>query len=276
MLASQRRRLIDEELRRSGEVRVADLAASLDVSEMTVRRDLEVLQEAGVLVKVHGGAVPVGRSAEEPGFDAKLARATAEKDAIARAALDVVRPGSSVALSGGTTTWSLARLLGTVKGVTVVTNSLSAAAELYRNNPPTPVVLSGGVRTPSDALVGPVADAAIRSLYVDVLFLGVHGMDPEAGYTTPNLAEAETNRTLVAQARRVVVLADSSKWRTVGLCRIGALDSATMVITDDGLVGEARRHLGEAAELVVVPVGRREPAEEAVATADRRRSRVAG
>lgn len=252
MLASQRQRRIAEQLQQSGAVRVADLASALGVSEMTVRRDLERMQEAGVLTKVHGGAVPVGRSAEEPGFDAKLERATAEKAAIARSALTLVQPGSSVALSAGTTTWSLARLLPSVPGITVLTNSLSAAAELHRQDPATPVVLSGGVRTPSDALVGPVADASIRSLYVDLLFLGVHGMDPDAGFTTPNLAEAQTNRTLVANARRVVVLADSSKWRTVGLSRIAALDAADMVITDDGLPSEARRVLGEACELVLV------------------------
>ncbi|HET9076877.1 MAG TPA: DeoR/GlpR family DNA-binding transcription regulator [Acidimicrobiales bacterium] len=255
MLASQRRRHIADELTRAGAVRVADLAAALGVSEMTVRRDLERMQDAGVLTKVHGGAVPVGRSAEEPGFDAKLARATAEKAAIARAALTVVQPGSSVALSAGTTTWSLARLLPSVPGITVLTNSLSAAAELHRQDPATPVVLSGGVRTPSDALVGPVADASIRSLYVDLLFLGVHGMDPEAGFTTPNLAEAETNRTLVANARRVVVLADSTKWRTVGLSRIAPLDTADVIISDEGLPAEARRVLAEAAELVLVPLG---------------------
>lgn len=234
---------------------MADLAIALDVSEMTVRRDLERMQEAGVLVKVHGGAVPAGRSAEEPGFDVKLERATAEKSAIAKAAVDLVLPGSSVALSGGTTTWSLARLLPSVPGITVLTNSLSAAAELHRQGPVPSVVLSGGVRTPSDALVGPIADAAIRSLYVDLLFLGVHGMDPDAGYTTPNLAEAETNRTFVANARRVVVVADSSKWRTVGLSRIAPLEAADVVITDEGLPLEARRALSEVTELVVAPLG---------------------
>ncbi len=99
-----------------------------------------------------------------------------------------------------------------------------------------------------------IADTAIRSLYVDLLFLGVHGMDPEAGYTTPNLAEAETNRTLVANARRVVVLADSSKWRTIGLCRIAPLRAADVVVTDDELPLDARRVLGDATELIIVPV----------------------
>lgn len=255
MLASQRRHRIAQELERSGAVRVAELAAALGVSEMTVRRDLERLEDAGALTKVHGGAVPVGPSSEEPGFDIKLGRATAEEAAIARAAISLVSPGSSVALSAGTTTWSLARLLPSVPGVTVLTNSLTAAAELHRRGPGLPLVLSGGTPTPSDALVGPIADSAIRSLYVDVLFLGVHGMDPDAGYTTPNLAEAQTNRTLVANARRVVVVADSTKWRTIGLSRIAPLDAADMVVTDDGLDLDGRRLLGDVTELVLAPVG---------------------
>jgi DeoR/GlpR family transcriptional regulator of sugar metabolism len=127
MLASQRRQRIAEELERNGAVKVTDLAAALEVSEMTVRRDLERMQEAGLLVKVHGGAVPIGRRAEEPGFDAKLGRAMAQKAAIAELAVGLVSPGSSVALSAGTTTWSLARLLPSVPGITVLTNSLSAA-----------------------------------------------------------------------------------------------------------------------------------------------------
>lgn len=255
MLASQRQSQIADRLAEFGAVRVTDLAAALGVSEMTVRRDLERMQSTGLLTKVHGGAVPIGRSAEEPGFDTKLSRATAEKAAIARAALSLVRPGSSVALSAGTTTWSIARLLPGVTGITVLTNSLSAAVEIHHHGPTTPVVLSGGMRTPSDALVGPVADSTIRSLYVDVLFLGVHGMDPDAGYTTPNLAEGETNRTLVANSRRVVVVADSSKWRTIGLSRIAPLEAADVVVTDDRLPLDARRVLGDASELILAPVG---------------------
>lgn len=255
MLASQRQSHIADQLAEFRAVSVTELAASLGVSEMTVRRDLDRMQDAELLTKVHGGAVPVGRSAEEPGFETKLSRATAEKAAIACAALSLVRPSSSVALSAGTTTWSIARILPGVAGITVLTNSLSAVVEIHRHGPTTPVVLSGGMRTPSDALVGPVADTAIRSLYVAVLFLGVHGMDPDAGYTTPNLAEAETNRTLVANSRRVVVVADSSKWRTIGMSRIAPLDAADVVVTDEGLSLDARPVLDGSTDLIVAPVG---------------------
>ncbi len=110
------------------------------------------------------------------------------------------------------------------------------------------MILTGGVRTPSAALVGPVADRTIASMHVDQFFLGVHGMDLRAGYTTPNLAEATTNRILVESAREVVVLADSSKWGVVGLADIGPLEIASVVITDDDLTADARSALSENVE----------------------------
>jgi DeoR/GlpR family transcriptional regulator of sugar metabolism len=254
VLASQRRQRIAQSLQRDGAVRVADLVVMLGVSDMTVRRDLDVMQGAGLLTKVHGGAILPGNSTEEPGFEAKLSQYPDEKVAIARAAAALVFPGNSVAVSAGTTTCALARWLP--PGITVLTNSISLAEELRRTKHDSSVILSGGVRTPSNALVGPVADSAIRSFYVDLLILGVHGMDPKAGFTTPNIAEAETNRTLVSCARRTVVVADHTKWWTVGLARIGPLNMAHTLISDDGLDSQAREELSSSVgDLVLVTPG---------------------
>lgn len=259
MLARQRQARIADEIRRHGGVRVSDLTALLDVSDMTVRRDLEELARQGLLEKVHGGAVSAERSAEEPGFEAKSGREQPEKEAVARAAAALVQPGQALAISAGTTTWALARLIAEVPDVTVVTNSVRVA-DAFGTPPRTAgqtVVLTGGIRTPSDALVGSIADNAIRSLHVDLLFLGVHGMDAAAGFTTPNLAEAETNRTFLAHARRVVVVADHTKWRTVGLSAFGPLSVADVLVTDEGIDADARGVLAEAVgELVLAPLGR--------------------
>jgi DeoR family glycerol-3-phosphate regulon repressor len=111
------------------------------------------------------------------------------------------------------------------------------------------VILIGGERTPSDALVGPIATAALKQLHLDVLFLGVHGMDADAGFTTPNLLEAETDRAFVSAAWKVVVLADHTKWGTLGISTIAALEAADEVISDTGLGTEARRLLGERTRL---------------------------
>jgi len=244
MLARQRQELILDQVRTTGGVRVGDLVESLGVSDMTVRRDIEALTRRGLVARVHGGATAVAaRSAEEPGFAAKSSLRTAQKAAIARAAAALVEPGASVAVSGGTTTYAVACELRAVPDLTVVTNSVPVADLLHREGGSQSVVLTGGERTPSDALVGPVAVAALRMLHVDWLFLGVHGVDDRAGFTTPNLVEAETNRALIASARRVVVTADSSKWGVVGLSSIARLHEVDVLVTDDGLDPEAARLL---------------------------------
>ncbi|GAA4574860.1 DeoR/GlpR family DNA-binding transcription regulator [Micromonospora coerulea] len=265
MLARQRQTAILERVRSAGGVRVTELAAEFGVSDMTIRRDLETLHDLGLLAKVHGGATLAGPgSTDEPGFHAKSVRQSTEKGAIATHAALLVRPGAAVALSAGTTTAELARRLVDVPGLTVVTNSLPVAEILHASGrPDQTVVLTGGVRTPSDALVGPLAVAAIASLHLDLLFLGVHGISERAGFTTPNLMEADTDRALVAAADQLVVLADHTKWGTVGISSIVGLDAADVLVTDHRLAPEARRVLDEkVGELVIVP-GTGRPTEEA-------------
>lgn len=250
MLASQRQDHILAQIQHDGAVRVADLVESLDVSDMTIRRDIGELARRGLVRRVHGGAMDARPAALEPGFEAKRDLAGPQKLAIARAALENVSPGSAIALSAGTTTHLLARLIAedtALRPLTVVTNSLPAAEALHApQDHALTVVLTGGTRTPSDALVGPLATAALTSLRVDVAFLGVHGLDPEAGLTTPNLLEAETDRALVASASRLVVLADRSKWGVVGLSRIVGLSAVDVLICDDGLPSGAAEVLREA------------------------------
>ncbi|HEY2041866.1 MAG TPA: DeoR/GlpR family DNA-binding transcription regulator [Jatrophihabitans sp.] len=254
MLARQRQARILDEVRRAGGVRVSELTTLLGVSDMTIRRDLDQLASDGAIQKVHGGAVLGSHVTEEPGFEVKSNIAQPAKQAIAARAAQFIEAGTAIALSAGTTTWGLAQFVASIPGLTVVTNSTTVADTIATNDSTKQtVILTGGVRTPSAALVGPVADATIRSLHVDQLFLGVHGMDARAGFTTPNLAEAETNRALIARARKVIVVADSSKWGTVGLADFGALSAADILITDDAISAEARAALSEAVgELVIV------------------------
>jgi DeoR/GlpR family transcriptional regulator of sugar metabolism len=266
LLAEQRRALILEEVRRRGGVRVNELTRKLNVSDMTVRRDLDTLAHQGMVEKVHGGAVPVAEaSSHEPGFEAKAGLEPGAKEAIARTAASMVVPGSAIALSGGTTTYALAHHLLDVPDLTVVTNSVRVADVFHTGQrrvgtgaqragrPGTAtVVLTGGVRTPSDSLVGPVADRAIRSLHFDLLFLGVHGLSVDAGLSTPNLAEAETNRQFIRSARRVVVIADHTKWGTVGLSSFATLEEVSVLVTDAGTPPEVRAEIAEhLADLVV-------------------------
>jgi len=260
LLAEQRRALILDEVRRRGGVRVNELTRRLNVSDMTVRRDLDALARQGMVEKVHGGAVPVlEASTHEPGFEAKSALELTAKEDIAREAARLVVPGSAVALSGGTTTYALAHHLVQVEALTVVTNSVRVAdvfEHALRHGaaaaPAATVVLTGGVRTPSDSLVGPIADRAIRSLHFDLLFLGCHGISLEAGLSTPNLAEAETNRSFVASARRVVAVADHTKWGTVGLSTFASLSEVDTLVTDVGLPVEIRSAVSEQVREVII------------------------
>jgi len=259
MLAHQRHERILSELDRRESVRVSELVELLGVSDMTVRRDLDTLDRAGRLLKVHGGAArrverSAARSTDEPGFAAKSHRQTEEKEAIGSRAAQFVEPGSAVAISAGTTMHALARHLVGIPGLTVVTNSVWVAETLHADDrADTTVLLTGGLRTPSDALVGPLTVNALRSIHADVVFMGVHGMDPRTGFTTPNLLEAETDRALVDTARRLVVLADHTKWGVIGISSFARLDQAEVLISDTGLSEDARQALGaEVRELLIV------------------------
>ena len=259
MLAGQRQHLIAEEVRRRGAMRVSELTELLGVSDMTIRRDLDVLAGSGVIEKVHGGATARrALSTDEPGFEPKSRRQFGEKEAIAEAASELVEPGQAIALSAGTTTWRLAHCLADVPDLTVVTNSMQVANVLHHQaRPDLTVVLIGGVRTPSDALVGPIAVTALRSLHVDMLFMGVHGMAEDSGFTTPNLLEAETNKALVASAEQLVVVVDHTKWGVRGLSRFAQLSDAQVLVSDEGLGEDAQTVLAdEVGTLIVAPAGR--------------------
>ena len=255
MLARQRQALILDRVRETGAVRVADLARDLGVSDMTVRRDLEILHEHGLLEKVHGGATTLsGLASFEPGFIAKSGLQQSEKEAIAAAAADLVEPGMAIGISAGTTTHALAAKVADIPGVTIVTNSIRVADVLHRaGRRDQTVLLTGGTRTPSEALVGSFAVSQLRSVHLDQVCMGVHGMDAKAGFTCPNLLEAETDRALIEAGRRLVVLADHTKWGVIGIASIGRLDQADVLISDLRLPDEAQAELREVVgELVLV------------------------
>ena len=254
MLATQRRHRILQELQANGTVRVADLAGVLGVSEMTVRRDIDSLEAEGRLLRVHGGATRTGTfSAVEAEFVSKSGQESDAKQAIAMEALSLLRAHMTVFISGGTTTYEFARRLPRDLGLTVATNSIMVANALVPG-PPGPdahggirTLVLGGQRTPSEALVGPVTMHAMENLHADLCFMGVHGIDPEAGITSPNLLEAEVNAAMIAASEALVVLADASKYGVVGLAGIAPLASIGTLITDDristGSAGPAAEEL---------------------------------
>ena len=252
MFAQERQRLILDEVNRSGSVTVAELVGRLEVSDMTVRRDLETLSAHKLLQKVHGGAVPLPKTAAEPHFTQKQRLNREEKKAIAREALPFLENGHTIAFSAGTTTWQVSDTLQRVEeGFTFITNSTNIALTLQEKGWEQIVLSGGSFRTPSDALVGPFAERTIKTLNADVLFLGVHGIHPDAGLTTPNIAEAEIDRCLVDAAQKIVVVADHTKLGVVALAKIAPLSRVDILVTDQKANPELLREIQLAGVRVV-------------------------
>jgi DeoR/GlpR family transcriptional regulator of sugar metabolism len=256
MLARQRQDEILAQVSRQGAVKVTDLCAALAVSDMTIRRDLKELVERGLVERVHGGvALPRAASVHEPGFEAKSTRELDAKRAIAKAAARLVRPGTCIGISGGTTTHTFAAELLDIPGLTVVTNSLPVADSFHEGGrADQTVLLTGGQRTPSMALVGPLAVATLERLHMDMLFLGTHGIDIKSGLTCPSLSEAQTNQAMAEASRRVVVLADHTKWGITAIAGTLKLSEIDIVVTDSALDLSAREILADrVGDLIVAP-----------------------
>ncbi len=224
---------------------VAELCGELGVSAATIRRDLQFLESQRLLLRTHGGAVAEGVLYELP-LRYKSGRQQEEKRRIAKAAAELVADGSAIGLTGGTTTTEVARALVDRQRLTVVTNALNIASELAVR-PNLKLVVTGGVaRAESYELVGPLAEASLAGLNLDIVFLGVDGIAPEPGLTTHHEIEAHTNLALIDRARRVVVVADSSKIGKVAFARICEIERAHELITDDAADPSVLATLAEA------------------------------
>ena len=237
MYAEERRQAMAELVAQHGRLSVTDLADAYAVTTETVRRDLAVLERAGVIRRVHGGAVPAEALTvlETAVGDRDLAQAE-QKDRIAKAALELLPPsGGSVLVDAGTTTSRLATLLPRDLKLTVVTNAVPVASRLAGLNGVDLHLLPGRVRSTTHAAVGEDTVAALGVLRTDVAFVGTNGIDLEYGLTTPDHSEAAAKRAMVRAGRRVVVLADSSKIGRENTVRFAGLGDIDVLVTDDGI-----------------------------------------
>ncbi|MFE7814359.1 DeoR/GlpR family DNA-binding transcription regulator [Streptomyces sp. NPDC057433] len=238
MYAPERQQEILRLARDSGRVDVVSLAEQFQVTAETIRRDLKSLDRAGVVRRVHGGAIPVGRLDFEPDLAERETTAAGEKDRIARAALAELPHDGTMIVDAGSTVALLAAALPAESSLTVVTHSLPIAARLA-DHPGVQLHLVGGrVRHRTRAAVDAWALRAYGEIRADVLFVAANGFSVEHGLTTPDLAEAAVKRAAMAAARRVVLLADSSKHGQEHFARFGALNDVDLLITDTGLSPE--------------------------------------
>ena len=258
MYSRQRQQLITERVDSHGSVNVADLAVHFDVSPETIRRDLAALEELGRLERTHGGAVAPSGNAERS-LAARTLEHRSAKAAIARLAAEhLPQSGGSIIIDAGSTT---AHLVGCMpvstltgqRALSIYTDSAPIAAELAGADASQLYLFGGMVRGITGALVGSSTVEAIRTLRVDVAFIGTNGISAERGLTTPDPAEAAVKSAMVASARKVVVLADDSKYAVDHVVEFASLGSVDVLIGNSAPRSALARALDAADVEVVLP-----------------------
>lgn len=232
MFPVERRGKITELLQRKGRCLVGELARELEVSEVTIRQDLDLLEQQGVLLRTHGGAVIKTQSALEQPFGISESTFKSEKERIAKAAAELIAPGDTLILDVGTTVTEVAKKLLHHQELTVFTNGLNIATILEANSRITTIVTGGTLRAKQHSLVNPYAGFVLEKVRVDLALIGVSGIAASHGVTNVNIAEAEMKTLFLKQAQRRVVLADSGKVGKVALAMVAEISQIDLLITD--------------------------------------------
>lgn len=230
MLGAQRKAHLRDVLRRDGRVVAKDVARELGISEDSVRRDLRELAEAGELVRVYGGALPVA-PADRP-VDQRRTLATDSKERVARRAVELIAPASVVVLDAGTTTLAMARMLPHGGDLTVITPSPAIAVAAAEQSDARVVMIGGELSRFSMVAGGALAMEAVQHLAADLFFLGATGVDPARGLTTGSLEDAATKRAIAARSAETLVLASEEKIGAVSRFPVLALDAVAGIVVD--------------------------------------------
>ncbi|RIH85485.1 Glucitol operon repressor [Meiothermus luteus] len=243
MRSEERRSKIIELLEQKGSVLVEDLAATFGVSQVTIRKDLSELEARGLLHRTHGGATYTHKSLFNPSFREKIHLQQAEKQAIAKAALEHIEEGDTLILDAGSTTLTLVRLMKRhFRSLYIITNSIPIVSELVDTR--FELLLTGGqVRHHSMALIGPAAVRTLEVYHADKAFMCATGVSLQKGYTTPNPYEAETKQAMLRAADTAFALVDSSKLGRATLASFAALEEIDLLITDEGAPKDFLQHL---------------------------------
>jgi len=235
LLTEERRQKIKEVIEQQGRITVDDIAVKFKVSAVTARGDLEVLAERGDLIRSHGGAVRQLSPTVDYPLRFKETIHHAEKVRIGHAAAQLVKPYQTVILDSGTTTAQVARQLKSarIQPLTVITNALNIAYELAESENISLIMIGGILRHASSSLVGPQAERMLQDLHADHFFLAVDGLDPDEGFSTPDILEAQLNNVMIRVSSEVTVVADASKFGRRSLSSIGNIRCAQRIITDN-------------------------------------------
>lgn len=224
----------------SGAMDVPSLASRFEVSEATIRRDLELLEQQQLVSRTRGGATRHVAFNDLP-LGYKSSQDAEEKQRIALAALRFLEGSRVVGLTGGTTVWEFAQRLGSRPGLTVVTNALNVATTLVGNTGIRVFAAGGEVRASSQEAVGPSAEAFLADYYMDVSFIGVDGVDADAGCTNYDPVGARANATMSQRSRRTIILADATKIGRTALAGVCPMTEVDVLITDSRAPDKAVR-----------------------------------
>lgn len=250
----KRREQILQESLMAARLNVQELSSKLGVSTVTIRRDLQELDRAGLLRRVHGGATAA--FLEVAAFDPFSTRATEahrEKQVIGWLAAQLAQPGDTIMLDTGTTTLHVARHLAQKNGLTVITNTLPIAEELARNVRNKTILLGGALRPTEMSCSGPTVINQLARLSADKFFLSAAGFTLQKGAMDPDLIDAEIKQAMMASSREIILVADSRKWNVVKLAQVAPLDAIHKLVTDDALPAKAIEAIEATGVEVITP-----------------------
>jgi DeoR/GlpR family transcriptional regulator of sugar metabolism len=227
-------------LKKRGYCSVVEMSQLLHVSAMTIRRDLHILHEKQIVEIIHGGASFIASKRIEPDFDIRTHEHLAEKQAIGKLAAELfIKEGDVIGIDSGSTTLEIVRNLPNVP-LTIVTHSLAAADVVAQNRRYSLIVLGGVLQHEANCLCGPQAIDALRTLYINKLFLSASGLLPSDGLSCNNLPDAEVKQALISSSRKTILCMDSSKIGRAYLARFAPLNIIDVLITDNGISDESR------------------------------------
>jgi len=247
-----RRAKILEMLEIDGQVRIGDLGELFKVTDVTVRNDLDKLEEKGLLIRTRGGGIKTQRVKTDYQLDKESTRHLKEKRLIGKRGAELVKEEDTILLDSGTTTLEIARNLAEMKNITIITNALNIAGQFINNSAIKVVMIGGNLRHSTLSFIGPLAENGIRNLYCDKVFLGVNGLDSKYGISTTNIEDAYLNQLMMDISKEVIVVTDSSKFLKRGFSKISPMTSVDVIVTDSNAPKEEVQNLQTSGVKIII------------------------
>ncbi len=249
----ERRKHILNTLAENGQVFVHELSEQFDVSEVTIRNDLDLFESKNLLIRARGGAMKYENNVGiDYGISEKDKINYHEKQKIGKKAAELIKESETIILDSGTTTMEVAKNLGDIKSLSVITNAFNIVGQLITNQNINVIVPGGFLRKNSHSLVGPLAEKNLKNFYVDKAFIGVDAFDTKVGIFTPNIEEASLNQIMINIANEVILVADFSKFNRRSLAFICPIDQIDTVVTDDKIGKDNLKQLQESGIKVII------------------------